>query len=94
MDGVHIPQVAQVGAHPVGEVVDHGRELLLGQPDGTGLDVDHPEARLDVHHLRAGVVPPTREDIGLDARLGQGGHQLPHVDVHAAAVALTGLGER
>ena len=34
--------------------------------------------------------PPAREHVGGDAGLGEGGHQLAHVDVHAAAVALPG----
>ena len=87
-DGQH------VGANGVGEHVDDVGQLLLGEVRGSRLDVDDPEPWLHLHELGRGVVPPAREHVGGDAGLGEGGHQLAHVDVHAAAVALTGLGER
>ena len=52
-------------ADAVGELVDDVRELLLGQVGRTGLDVDHPEPRLHLDDLGAGVVATTGEDVGL-----------------------------
>src|SRR3546814_18930278 len=76
------------------ERVDHGGQLLLHQVHGTGVDVHDAEAWLDVDHVRALLVPAAHEHVSLDAGLGQRRHQLAHVHVPAAAVALAGLGER
>ena len=66
----------------------------LARSARTGLDVHDPEAGLDLDDLGAGVVPAPDEDVGGHAGLGQRRHELADVDVHAAAVALPGLGER
>ena len=94
VEGVDVTEALEVTAHPVGEGVDHLRELLLGEVGRTGLDVHHPEPGLDLDHLGRVGVPAPHEHVGLHAGLGQGGHELAHVDVHAPAVALAGLGER
>ncbi len=91
---VDVAQLLQVLAHPVGERVDDVGQLLLGQVGGAGVDVDDPEPGLHLDHLGRLGVPAAGEHVGLHARLGQRRHQLAHVDVHAAAVALSGLGER
>ena len=40
-----------MGRDAVGELVDDVGQLLLGQVDGPGVDVDHPEPRLDLDDL-------------------------------------------
>jgi hypothetical protein len=94
VERVDVPERPEMTAYTVREGVDDVGELLLGQIGGAGLDVHHAEAGLDLDHVRAGVVPSSGEDVGRDPRLGQRRHQLADVDVHAAAVALAGLGER
>ena len=94
MERVDVAEVLEVGGDPVGEGVDDVGELLLGQVDRPGVDVDDPEPRLDVDDVGRVEVGAAGEHVGLHARLGEGRHELPHVDVHAAAVALAGLGER
>ena len=80
--------------HPVGELVDDGGEGLLGQRlGGAGGDVVHAQAGLDVDHRREAGRPRPREHVAGDARAGQGGGQLADVDVHAAAVTRSGLGQ-
>ena len=90
VERVDVADGQQVGAHAVGELVDDVGQLLLGEVSGSRLDVDDPEPGLDLDELGRGVVPPAREHVGGDAGLGQGGHQLADVDVHAPAVALPG----
>ncbi len=68
-------------------------QVLLGQIDGPGVDVDHPEAGLYVDHLGHLVVAAPHEHAALDPGLAQGGDQLPDVDVHASAVTRARLGE-
>ena len=94
VEGVDVREADEVLADAVGEVVDDVRELLLGEVGGPGLDVDHPEPRLHLDDLGAGLVATAGEDVGAHAGLGQRRHQLADVDVHAPAVALPGLGER
>ena len=94
VERVDVAERPQVGADPVGERVDDIRQLLLGEVRRAGLDVDDPEAGLDLDHLGAGVVPAPGEDVGGHPAWARADTELADVDVHAAAVALTGLGER
>ena len=81
--------------HALGELVDHGRERLLGQ-DGQRVRpgtwcTRSPGSTCD-HGGQVGR-PGPGEDVAGHARSGQGGGQLTHVDVHAAAVPGAGLGQ-
>ena len=94
VDGVDVVRAPQVGEHAVGELVDDFGQLLLGQVGRTGVDVDDPEAGLDVDDVGQVVAPAAHVHRAGDAGLGQRRHELAHVDVHAPAVARAGLGQR
>ena len=82
--------VEDTGVERIGDV----GERLFRQVMRTRLDVDDAMAGLDEHLARqTGAVGP-RVRRALDARLGERRHHLAHVDVHAAAVAGTGLQQR
>ena len=51
VEGVDVAERPQVVAHAVGELVDDVGQLLLGEVGRAGLDVDDPEARLDLDDL-------------------------------------------
>ena len=57
-------------------------------------DMVDPQSGLDLDHGRQIGRPRPGEHVTGHAGAGQGGGQLPHVDVHAAAVPRAGLGER
>ncbi len=85
--------------HPAHRRVDErvderGQLVLRDRRARPGFDVQHPKARLDLHHRRLGAVLGARVDVALDAGAGQRGRERAHVHVHAAAVAGTRLGER
>ncbi len=86
--------VLDVVDHGVAELVEHRRQLLLGQVVRAGGNVHHPVTRLDLDDLRE--PGPRRPRVGgaVDTGLGESGNQLAHVDVHAATVAGARLGER
>ena len=82
------------GQHALGELVDHGRQRLFGQGgQGAGGHVVDPEPRLHLDHRGEIGGPGPGEDVTGGARTGQGGGELAHVDVHAAAVPGAGLGQ-
>ena len=53
VEGVDVAEVLEVGGDAVGELVDDVGELLLGQVDRPGVDVDDPEARARRRRPRA-----------------------------------------
>ena len=93
VDGVGGALLLDVAMHALRELRHDVDEALLGQVGGPGGDVDDPEAAFDVHLGRQVVGPRPHVDVTGHAGLGQRRHQLPHVDVHATAVARAGLGQ-
>ena len=71
-----------------------GSDSLGTACERAGGHVVHPEAGLDLDHGRQVGRPGPGEDVAGHAGAGQRGGQLAHVDVHAAAVARAGLGQR
>ena len=81
--------------HPGGEGAQLAREVLLGQAlVGAGRHVPHDDARLDLDDGRLGGARGAGEEVDGDAATGELAGDLEHVDVHAAGVALAGLGQR
>ena len=70
-----------------------GRDSLGRTLERAGGNMVHPQARLDVDHGRQIGRPGPGEHVAGHVGAGQGRGQLPHVDVHAAAVARAGLGQ-
>ena len=96
-----VPSPPDIGAAairsstPAVNSLDHRGQGLLGQDvERAGRDVVDPQARLDVDDGGEVGRPGPGEDVAGDAGAGQGGRQLAHVDVHAAAVTRAGLGQR
>ena len=87
---VLVDPVEDTGVERIGDV----GERLFRQVVRTRLDVDDAMARLDEDLAwQTGPIGP-RERGAVDARLGEGRHQLADVDVHASTVAGTGLEQR
>ena len=84
----------EVGLHAIGELVDRVGQRLLRQVRRAGGDVHDPEARLDLDDVGQLRVPAAHVDRGVDPGLRELRHELAHVHVHAARIALTGLKER
>ena len=57
VEGIDVAELLEVLGHALGELVDDVGQLLLGQVEGTGLDVDHPEAGLHLDHVRGAPHP-------------------------------------
>jgi hypothetical protein len=90
-----VDRVARRGrGDPVGELVDHRRQLLLGEVDGPGVHVHHLEPGLDATRSGRSSCPAAHVHVARRRRPGRARRQLAHVDVHAAAVARARLGER
>jgi hypothetical protein len=85
---------AQVFGHPVAELVEDRRQLLLGEVERAGGDVHDAMAGLHVHHV--GLVGVRAAGVGgaLHPGLGERRRQLAHVDVHTATVARARLSQR
>ena len=81
-------------AHTVGELVDDARQLLLREVGVASVDVHDLEARLDRQTFREIISPPTDIDGGVGSSMGEGGHELAHIDVHATGVTAARLDER
>ncbi len=80
--------------HPLGKLVDHARERLLGhRPRRSGGDVVDPETGLDVEHRCEVVRPGPGVHVTEHAGPGQRRRELTHVHVHAATVPGAGLGQ-
>ena len=94
VDRVRVGLGPQVLAHPVGVLLDDLGELLLHQVGWPGGHVHHLEAGLDLDHVGQVVAPPPHVHARPHTGLGQRGHELTDVDVHAPAVAGARLGER
>ena len=80
--------------HPVAELVRDIGQRLFRQVMRTGLDVDDPVIRLDLHLGRETLPIGASEGDALDAGLRQRRDELAYVDVHSPAVARAGLQER
>ena len=92
--GAEAARPGHPGQHPLGELVDHGRKRFFRQGgQGSGGNMVHPKPRLHLHHGGEIRGPGPGEDVAGRARSGQGGGELPHVDVHAPAVPGSGLGQ-
>ena len=86
------------GGHPLEdpgrELVDDAGQGLLGHDaERAGRHVVHAQPGLDVDDRGELVGPGPGEDVTGDPGAGQCRGQLPHVDVHAAAVAGARLGQ-
>jgi hypothetical protein len=91
----HIGRIdREMGAHTVRELVDNAREMLLREVGIAGVDVHDLEARLDRQTFREIISPPTDIDRGVGSAMGERGHELTHVDVHATSVTAPRLDER
>ncbi len=84
----------EMGAHPVSELVDDAGQLLLREVGVAGVDVHDLEARLDRQTFRQIISPPTDIDRDVGSAMGERGHELAHIDVHATGVTAARLDER
>ncbi len=93
MDDVSAPAGFDVVADLVGEGVDGLGKRFLRKVRGPDVDVAHPKSGFDRDLGRQALTPSADVDSAVDSRLGQGRHELAHVDVHPARVGNARLGE-
>ena len=82
----------EAGQHRLSKRRHQRAEVFLGyRTDRTGDDVMDPKARFHRHYGAISRRRGPRHHVAFHAGPGQGGGQFAHVDIHAAAVAGTGL---
>ena len=81
--------------HACGERTELARQVLLAEAlVRPGCNVVDGDARHELHLLAEGCARAAREDVDLDAALGQPLRRLDDVDVETAGVARSGLRQR
>ncbi len=93
--GVAGPPALQMVAGRGDEVVEEaGEGVLLDRRRRSGVEVDHPQPRLELHDAGLAGLLGAGQDVAGDPGAGQRLPERPDVDVHAAPVASSGLRQR
>ena len=78
----------------LGKLGDAVFEFFLAELVRAGFDVDHFKAGLNLDDRFKILSPASHIDAAVNTGLGQAANKLADVDIHAAAIARTGLGKR